>query len=394
MLDLTALAYLHRGTRHLADVADEQLLPTVCGYRRGAAAGTAYRTEVRRFGEISNGLASEYGYVVVADVYRFFEHVDASILGDVLGTVTRADRAGILTALRIWRERDGMVGLPAGYGDARLLGNVYLHSVDSTLATPFARYVDDYRLFVRSVSEGEDCLAFLDIMLSKVGLALNQNKCSIVPADEYLRDGGRPLTSVFHPEVESWKQTSASLRDVFIRAVEGPRPNRRDLRFALPRLGKIRDDFAVSYCLTGILDMPWEAPRMVDYLSNFIDRRDVQDQVSDTAVQSIRAADDWMLARLAPILCRIPLGSHVSEALVDYLQTRPRSASSGLALRALASARHKATRALAFDCGIEARAVVAALLDMDVEVPASIRSSAPYTPCEHKYPLPSAMSQL
>jgi hypothetical protein len=392
-LDFRALGYLHSATRQIAHAAEARLLPTVCGYRTGATAGESYRTEVQRFSEITNAFASTYEYIVVADVFRFFEQIDLVVFAEILQNWDPVNADSVMAALRFW-ESAGFRGLPPGYADMRLLANLFLHAVDEHIDVPFTRYVDDFRLFASTQSEGEEVLDRVGVALSKVGLSLNLSKSSVVPTSEYLSHGSRPLTSVFHPDKETAEQTSWALREVFLGAVAMDRINRRDLRFVLPRLRAVGDDFAVSYCQAALRSSPWEAPRMIDYLSRFLERDEVRSWFNELAVESVDTLDHWMLGRVSPALCRYQLDSVVSERLVEYVEKQPTSPSWGLALRALARSRHPAVVELASTHAHDARASIAALLDVGVCIPQAMRSSAPTSPVDSAYPPPRADSLL
>jgi hypothetical protein len=91
-------------------------------------------------------------------------------------------------------------GLPVGGAAARLLAELSLRDVDKCLfdeGVPFTRYVDDFRIFLKSEKEVYDTLAFLAEALLAEGLTLNSAKTKVVSADEYLSELEEGTADVF-----------------------------------------------------------------------------------------------------------------------------------------------------------------------------------------------------
>jgi hypothetical protein len=395
LLDVGLLLYLHRCTRQLSETASSQLLPTVCGYREGAVPGTSYRNEVRRFSELDVALAAEHPYVVIADIQSFFDSVAMEPLLESVVRWSPDETASIEQALHRFREAK-VPGLPAGYADVRLLANTLLHQVDSALHLPFVRYVDDYRLYADTLTDAGYGIDALRVALEKIGLTLNESKSSILSSEEYLASKGRQLTSVFHPETETVADTQSALREVFIDATARTVISRRDLRYCLPRMADVGDDFAVGFCIHALAGMPWEAPRITAYLAQFVQRPEVEHWLAHATADAASRNDHWMLGRLAPLLCNVPLTEAVAEGLIRYLSEGDATAAWGITLRALSRAgRHEALD-LATGPAIDARAAIGACADLGAPLSAALRARAPITASmsAHGFPLPRTDSLL
>jgi hypothetical protein len=309
---------LHDAVSELAVIAEKALEPGVCGYRAGAHAGSGHREEYGRFNEMTDALAETAHSVVVADVRSFFSSVTLSDAVSLLeGTFGTAATARLSSLVHEWTKQ-GQHVLPAGYADARLLANLVLHHVDRQLPMPFTRWVDDYRLFVNGPEEAREAIQLLEQCLGALRLTLNDAKVSV-------RLGGAswtgrlPLTSVYHPDNEGPAPTRAALRRLFAASTTDPAARRRELRFVLPRLALSGDSIAVPFALHALRALPWEAPRVVGYLDGFLDDERVGPAVNILLDSAARAANTWMLARLAPLACRLPITEPAAARLQDLL---------------------------------------------------------------------------
>jgi RNA-directed DNA polymerase len=129
------------------------------------------------------------GAIVIADVSAFYEYVDHELLAteilELTGDVDLAD--GITSALEELVGR--VVGLPQGPRASDVFANFYLSQIDRRLARlgiAAYRHNDEFRLPVRSVSEGERVLLQLERELRGIGLVLNPAKTRIPTRAQYL----------------------------------------------------------------------------------------------------------------------------------------------------------------------------------------------------------------
>jgi hypothetical protein len=120
-----AMGVMRQAVFELRESSDLTLDPAVCGYRTGAAGAVRYDQEYRRYREMSLALAEHSPFVLSLDVKNFF----GAIVRKHVGTRMRArygDRWLPVDDLLARFEGLGTTGLPAGYGDSRLIANAIL----------------------------------------------------------------------------------------------------------------------------------------------------------------------------------------------------------------------------------------------------------------------------
>ena len=381
LLSYPMLGTLHRLTEPLRSLSDQVLEPGVCGYRRGAEAGRDYQREFARMHEMTSALSADAAYVLVADVSQFFANVTWPALISKLSKFVDPAAVSVVAHQAEILEANGVHTLPAGYADARLLANLALATADAAIKAPFVRWVDDYRIFCSSEGEAEAELRRLQDGLSEVGLQLNLKKVKILTATEGRATLGRDLTSVYHPDRESPKQVRANLRALFAEAAVHPVVNRRELRFVLPRLAAESDSVAVEWCLDALIEVPWEAPRVADYLSHFMSYEDVQSRVQKLMKKSVEAGNVFVAARLLAL--SMSRTESNDESLNSWLMAAAVEAKSptlwSLLLRYLAILGDRnAVLTLTRD-PLNARVAVGALGEVGVQVSDALRHRAPAT---------------
>lgn len=274
-------------------------------------------------------------------------------------------------------QASGLEHLPSGYGDARMLANLVLHQVEATLPSPFARWVDDYRLFLSSQDDPLEHLHHLRRALAKIGLSLADEKVQI--SNE--ATGHDELASVYHPEYETAKQVRAALRTLFAKSTEDPVKYRQALRFVLPRLAEQEDDVAVDFALINLRRLPWDAPRLTHYLAPFVGYPHVKEAVIGELRAATHRGDIWLIARLLPLVCRTTNSrglEEYAEALLEVTSSFPPAW--GLAVRALALNRCGSAENATVQCGLpDPRAALAARADLGVQLDCHAAESAPDT---------------
>lgn len=377
VLSASALAAVRKAVEPIRAVSEAILDPAVCGYRAGADGSSAYSEEYRRFRSFAEALSETSSFVVIADVQNFFESIGPVSLRRSFDERLGGDWTS-LNELMVCLRKLGVVGLPAGYGDARLIANMVLSAVEEGLPIPFTRWVDDYRIFASSLTEAESAVAELRSGLRRVGLRLNEKKLCIIESNDYRRRRhGAPLDSVYHPQDEPDATVRANLRTVFLRAVM--ESDRRQLRFALPRLADQGDPVAMSYALTALAGNSVDAPRLVHYVSHFLAFDGQASKVE--AIARHDGLSDWTFTRLAPLLIRFPLSDPTIDKLRRRFEETESSLLQGLLLRVLSVQGQPEPLAKTLD-GIvipDARAAIAACRDLDSPVTARLREAAPAT---------------
>lgn len=133
--------------------------------------------------------------VVDADIKAFFDNIPHEVImkalgqqiadGNILTIIEKFLGAGVLEDGKII---DTAKGTPQGGVISPLLANIVLNQVDWALdeaGLEFVRYADDLVILCRSLQQAEKALALLRKELSKIGLALNEEKTNISSFKEH-----------------------------------------------------------------------------------------------------------------------------------------------------------------------------------------------------------------
>lgn len=139
--------------------------------------------------------------VLQTDISDFYQRIYTHRLEGFFGDLKIASPAAnfVIKIIKAIRGKESF-GLPVGGAAARLLAELSLRDVDKCLfdeGVPFTRYVDDFRIFLKSEKEVYDTLAFLAEALLAEGLTLNSAKTKVVSADEYLSELEEGTADVF-----------------------------------------------------------------------------------------------------------------------------------------------------------------------------------------------------
>ena len=129
--------------------------------------------------------------VVQTDISSFYEHVShhriENLIDDLFGEASnmavQVDR--FLSKFAAGRS----FGLPVGGQCSRILAELLMTSIDSTLTVggiAWRRYVDDFVLVTASQSEAYRALSTLSHALADYGLTLNRTKTIILKANHYI----------------------------------------------------------------------------------------------------------------------------------------------------------------------------------------------------------------
>lgn len=389
---------LHHAVAALRDDIDAALSPGVFGYRRGADQGHRYADDWRAFCAYVTEAADSYPHFVLSDVRAFFQETPWATVIRCLPEETSRAAASRLKRVCAGLDQGDVTRLPTGYSDARLLGNAVLAAADNNLPVPFARWVDDYRLFATSAHQADAALHALDQGLERLGLRRGAEKTRILPSHDAVERHHATLASVYHPERDNPAVVAQRLHEVFERACADPVARRRDLRFSLPRLAEQHDDVAVPFALGALDALPWEAPRLARYLSAFISRPEVGRAIDDALVRALNRGDAWLVCRLAPLAAERRAGKEVAQALVRNHDRFVGTPAWGLIVRVLALRGCAAPirRSLAGPVA-DARAVIAAARDLEISIPRWLARAEPALAAalaESPAPVPSAETLL
>ena len=144
--------------------------------------------------------------VISTDVSDYYSRINFHRLENLLDEAAPGHGAVrfIKKHIEIIRAKQSF-GLPVGGAAARLLAELALSDIDQALADHglfVTRFVDDFRLFLRSTDNPYDALGYLAEQLGITeGLSLNNAKTSVLERGEYLQQLNR-MTSDISDEAE------------------------------------------------------------------------------------------------------------------------------------------------------------------------------------------------
>jgi len=176
---------LQQATKNVIETIFEmKFLDCSYGYRPDKSAHQAVE-------QIRNYIQQGYWWVIDADVERFFDSVDHTLLmslvaeeisdGKVLGLVEAWLTAGVMNQGEI---EETNVGTPQGGVISPLLANIYLHELDKQVTkleeVRLVRYADDMVILCKTKKEAERTLKQVEEILAGLKLRLNKEKTKIV----------------------------------------------------------------------------------------------------------------------------------------------------------------------------------------------------------------------
>lgn len=142
----------------------------------------------RNFSTIKDGKNIK-GFVLKADVRKFFDTVKHQILTDIISRTVKDEKVLWLvrTILSNHKTESPGVGMPLGNLTSQFFANVYLNELDQFVkhnlrARYYIRYVDDFVIFHRSKEALEYYKEEIDIFLKeRLALRLHPDKSRIFP---------------------------------------------------------------------------------------------------------------------------------------------------------------------------------------------------------------------
>jgi CRISPR-associated protein Cas1 len=164
----------------LAPLIDEELEEASFAYRVGRSVQQAVE-RVRALQRMG------HGYLVDADIERFFERVPHDELMARLGeTMSNGPTTRLIS---LWLEHASPSGRGLGQGSplSPLLANLYLDRLDEAFAARGAhivRFADDFVILAESRAGADAALAKVERLLGEYGLALNRDKTRVTSFDQ------------------------------------------------------------------------------------------------------------------------------------------------------------------------------------------------------------------
>ncbi|MEU6825104.1 RNA-directed DNA polymerase [Streptomyces atriruber] len=212
------------------------------------------------------------------DVASFYEHVDVDILADDLGCLSRrADGSKNLNKFLVSFQRINHAwGLPQGSDASGILANLYLAPVDEYLfksGFKYLRYSDDVMIFHRDWTELRDILSEINRILRARRLSMSAQKTKILdPEDAFRRIHDVRKASLSAACDIGIPGTYLDVRQYFDEIIKEESADTRSLRFVINRMGKLGDDYAVSWCLDHLPFIAHVAKEVFTYLRIFTSR--------------------------------------------------------------------------------------------------------------------------
>ena len=175
---------------YLEPLLESEFEQSSFGYRPGRSVDLAVR-------RIMQHRQAGYHWVVDADISRYFDEIDQTLLMQRLDTITPLGQLGAL--IRHWlrtpilAEQGAWIpirGIPQGSPLSPLLANLYLDKFDERLSKEdikLVRYADDFLILCKSQQQAEEALELTDELLDALTLELNEDKTQITHFDEGFR---------------------------------------------------------------------------------------------------------------------------------------------------------------------------------------------------------------
>jgi group II intron reverse transcriptase/maturase len=194
---------------------------------------------------VDQAVGHGYGWIVDADIEKFFDTVDHDIL---LAEVNEEIADGsVLRLIRMFLESGVMVGggeieatelgTPQGGPLSPLLANIYLHPLDAAMQEGgfgLVRYADDFVIFAKDRQRAEEALGLAAEILEGLKLRLHPEKTRIAAIDEgfeflgfrYFRDENGDLQKVVSAKSEARFRANVRKRTRRHAGQKKPKPKR------------------------------------------------------------------------------------------------------------------------------------------------------------------------
>ncbi|MCQ0023155.1 RNA-directed DNA polymerase [Streptomyces somaliensis DSM 40738] len=196
--------------------------------------------------------------IAATDVSSFYEHVDIDTLNDDLYAVTpdvwTLKRLG--NFLSNFQDINHAWGLPQGSDASGILANLYLAPVDEYLSKNglrFVRYSDDMMIFHSDWNALRDALAGVNRILRSRRLSSSGSKTRIWEPEQAkkLLDDTYKTALAYNIDIAA-PGSKEELRRYFNDTIDRDSLDMRDLKFALNRFRRSRDNYAVQWCLENL----------------------------------------------------------------------------------------------------------------------------------------------
>ncbi|MEU9045833.1 MULTISPECIES: RNA-directed DNA polymerase [unclassified Kitasatospora] len=192
------------------------------------------------------------------DVSSFYEHIDVDILADDLSCLmqSRHTAQNLTRFLTSFQRINHAWGLPQGSNASGILANLYLAPIDEFLAkieVSFLRYSDDMRIFHRDWTELRDVVGEINRILRARRLSISAHKTEILEPEDALRRIHDPRKASLSSACDLGTPSARDdVRQYFDEISKSDSLDTSAIRFVINRLAKLKDDYAVSWCLDSL----------------------------------------------------------------------------------------------------------------------------------------------
>ena len=302
----------------------------------------------------------QFPYVVVTDVSSYYERIYHHRLVQLLQglgcDIPLTNTLGHL--LREWNDGDSH-GIPQGFWASDYLGNIYLHQVDIFMCmqgVPYFRYVDDFSVFCKSVSEGRIFLLRLSKELRPLGLGLNPAKTKILPVNDHLEHLTTAIEQIgnvaqemlngvhlkLNPYFDEFNEENideivkqvnyVATHKVFDEIIRCTPVNETLLKVCLKLLAGIEDPHGKSFVLNNLS----KYPHLSSYFGNYLCRCPYNESDKNRIIEFINSPNsiyDWQTMWLIRYFGRAPICEITRSLLRSIFQDR----NNNIALRAISA---------------------------------------------------------
>jgi hypothetical protein len=211
------------------------------------------------------------------DVVSFYEHIDIDTLAiDIQATgASRWVTESLITYLRMFQSSSLAWGIPQGPDSSAILANLYLLPVDEFVHRAdfnYLRYSDDMMIFDTEREALRNALLEINAILRSRRLSMSSNKTHIYDEEHTLSQLESLEKDAINYGIKIGDvEAGENLYKLFLGATEGNQVD-RDIKFALFRMGNLKDDRALPWVMGQLKESHHLAVELIKYLECFPER--------------------------------------------------------------------------------------------------------------------------
>ncbi|AYL37634.1 RNA-directed DNA polymerase [Streptomyces sp. PDY-4] len=270
--------------------------------------------------------------LATTDVSSFYEHIDIDLLTDDLYLICQNETAirNVSSFLKTFQNINHAWGLPQGSDASGILANAYLAPVDEYLERnefPFFRYSDDIMIFHEDWNALRDALVDVNRIFRSKRLTMSAQKTKILDFPDALDTLKNARESSIDQALSTGDpDVDEDIRDYFDDLVHEERLDSSRMRFALNKLRRLGDDYAVGWCLDNLRFMAHAAREIFAYFAECAHRqREIQRKLTDFLLSSESSSYPYIEQRILRYFVRLEIGSEKAKgAAWDIMEDKNR----------------------------------------------------------------------